>query len=85
MTTKLAAFQPGEFIVTRDIEKRANANPVVTVTVSRVTETVHEFVIAKALKAYCYVDGYPELGRELPAPRELIAHIDTDCRALFDF
>jgi len=53
-------------LIGRHIQKRDNAANVITGYVFVPTFTHEDLTIGKVVRVFCYVEGYPELGKQLP-------------------
>lgn len=74
----------GDLLIEQEVRHRENGADVITDTVIKVL-TVYPgegVVIAKLCRRFCYVRGYPELGRDLPASGEVGVML-RDCRPVF--
>lgn len=65
-------IQIGDLVVVEETEFRGAATPVIHTTICEVEfflemEDAPDFVMLKPIRHFCYVEGYPELGRRIPA------------------
>lgn len=79
-------FSPGDLVTFVETESRASGYPVHYRTVGRVIDLVslpgEQWLFIAPLSFFCWVEGYPENGRRLPASR-IHACLDRDVSPLF--